>query len=234
MILSSEMIERICAHNTPVLCLDTCAVLDIMRDITRPTIHAHDVRAAFSMLEQAEREGVIVTLLAPQVIYELGEHQSSVETESVDAIGKFLEQVERIDEIAAMYGSAGSLHVAHLDGHAGRARTVMDRWVSMSLEPDPPADVTQRAFSRVNLGRTPAASGKQSMKDCVIVETYLDAISSLRSIGFAGRAVFASSNTKDYCASGTRRLSPDIASDFATVALEFAPTLGAAKHLLGV
>jgi hypothetical protein len=85
----------------------------------------------------------------------------------------------------------------------------------------------------VNRAITPARKGKDSVKDCVVIETYLEAVGALRDAGAAMPIVFASSNVKDYC-DESGRLKSDIVQEFAALRLEFAPNLGAAKHFLGI
>lgn len=72
------------------------------------------------------------------------------------------------------------------------------------------------------------------MKDCVIVEAYIETASQLRASGMTSPMVFASSNIKEYFAPSTRHLQEDIADDFAAVGIEYAPNWGAAKHSLGL
>ena len=72
------------------------------------------------------------------------------------------------------------------------------------------------------------------MKDCVIVEAYIEAANQLRAAGMTAPIVFASSNTKEYFAPNTRHLQNDISGDLAAVGMEYAPNFGAAKHCLGL
>ena len=72
------------------------------------------------------------------------------------------------------------------------------------------------------------------MKDCVIVECYLEVTGQLRRAGLSAPVVFVSSNTRDYHAPGSSHLAPDIAGDFGALQMEYAPNFGAAKHLLGL
>src|SRR6218665_1939229 len=90
------------------------------------------------------------------------------------------------------------------------------------------------AFRGVKEPRTRARRGKESMKDCVIVEAYIEAASQLRAAGMTAPMVFASSNTKEHFAPNTRHLQGDIAADLAAVGIEYAPNWGAAKHSLGL
>jgi hypothetical protein len=70
------------------------------------------------------------------------------------------------------------------------------------------------------------------MKDCVFVETYLDAAAGLRAEGFSEPVVFVSSNVTDYTGEGRRILVADLAAEFVQLKLEYAPNLPAAKHFL--
>lgn len=70
------------------------------------------------------------------------------------------------------------------------------------------------------------------MKDCVIVEAYLEVAQHLRAAGLDKPIVFTSSNTKEYFEPNTRHLPADIASDLRAVGMEYAPNFGAAKHFL--
>ena len=96
------------------------------------------------------------------------------------------------------------------------------------------AHIASRAFLRLNQARAPARKGKDSMKDCVVIETYLDVAARLRAAGLKSKIVFASSNTKDYTGDTRRALRPDLAEEFALLEMEYAPNLAAARHLLGL
>ena len=72
------------------------------------------------------------------------------------------------------------------------------------------------------------------MKDCVVIETYMDVIAKIRDAGLTSKVVFASSNTKDYMGETGRILNPDLAAEFAKLSIEYAPNLAAARHFLGL
>jgi hypothetical protein len=104
--------------------------------------------------------------------------------------------------------------------------------LGVSRDGDP--EIASRALLRLNQARTPARKGRDSMKDCVVIETYLDAVGELRAAGLESKIVFVSPNTKDYAGEPGRALKPDLAQEFATLGMEYAPNLAAAKHLLGM
>lgn len=226
-------ISRLVELGSPVLCVDTCTVLDVVRDITRETVTPADVRAGLALLAMAEAGSSLTILMAEQVSLEIAANVANVEQEARAALEKFLVQAQRIHDVAGAYGVQGPLQIHHLDGQVSRARPVLDRWVQVAHMVPHNDGVASRAFRRVNEPRTPARRGKESMKDCVIVEAYIEAASQLRAAGMTAPIVFASSNTKEYFAPNTRHLQADIAADLAAVCIEYAPNWGAAKHSLG-
>jgi hypothetical protein len=232
MSLSSQEVSRLVGQGLPVLCVDTCTVLDVVRDITRETVTTGDVNAGFALLSMAEEGSDLIVLMAEQVTLEIASNVASVEQEAQAALQKFLAQAQRIHDVAIAFGAQGNLQVRHLDGHVGRAQPVLDRWKQVAQVV--PHNDASRAFRRVNEPRTPARRGKESMKDCVIVEAYIEAAGQLRAAGMTAPIVFASSNTKEYFAPNTRHLQGDIAQDLGAVGIEFAPNFGAAKHNLGL
>lgn len=234
MSLSSQDIASLAMLGSPVLCVDTCTVLDVIRDITRETVVLNDVGAGLALLTAVETGSGLIALMAEQVSIELATHVSGVEDEARSGLAKFQSQAERIHDVAAAYGAQGALQVRHLDGHVNRARAVLDRWKNVVRLLPHNDGVASRAFRRVNEPRTPARRGKESMKDCVIVEAYLEAASQLRAAGLKAPIVFASSNTKEYYAPNTRQLQSDIAADLGAVGVDYAPNFGAAKYSLGL
>lgn len=233
MSLSTQTISRLVGLELPVLCVDTCTVLDVVRDITRESVTPANVNAGLALLAMAEEGSGLTVLMAEQVSLEIADNVENVEQEAQSALEKFLAQAQRIHDVAAAYGVQGHLQVRHLDGQVSRARPVLDRWVQVAQVVPHNDGVASRAFRRVNEPRTPARRGKESMKDCVIVEAYIEAASQLRAAGMIAPMVFASSNTKEYFAPNTRHLQGDIAADLAVVGLEYVPNWGAAKHSLG-
>lgn len=217
-----------------MLCVDTCTVLDVIRDITRETVFLHNVTAGLALLTAAETGPTLVVLMAEQVTIELADHVADVEGEAHKGLAKFQSQAQRINDVAAAYGAQGILQINHLNDHVSRAKMVLDRWTTVARLVPHNEGVGSRAFRRVNEPRTPARRGKDSMKDCVIVEAYIEAARQLRAAGLTAPIVFASSNTKEYYAPNTTHLQCDIAADLGAVDVEYAPNFGAAKYSLGI
>jgi len=232
--MAGTAIARITALGAPVLCFDTCTALDLVRDPTRDAVRAHERQAALALLAAAEGGTDLVLLMADQVAFEFKENVTAVEEEAIQALSRLKAQIRRIDALAAAYGISGQASLDHLDDHVTRARTVADRWIAAATPAQQGPDIASRAFLRLNQVQTPAKKGKDSMKDCVVIETYLDMVAQLRKAGLASKITFASSNTKDYAGATGTTLNADIASEFFAVGLDYAPNLAAAKHQLGL
>ena len=71
MSLSSQEVSHLVGLGLPVLCVDTCTVLDVVRDITRETVTTGDVNAGFALLSMAEEGSDLIVLMAEQVTLEI-------------------------------------------------------------------------------------------------------------------------------------------------------------------
>lgn len=231
--LPPQDLVRIRMLGLPVLCLDTCSILDLMRAITRDDINPANLKSAQELLSASEIGVRLVVLIAEQVSFELSANMQVIYDDAETALAKFRARTENIDDIARLYGANGAIDTTHLAGHVQRAKNVVERLVAAATLVPQNDKILAKAFLRVNQARTPGATGKQSMKDCVVVETYLEAVRSLRAHGHGERAVFLSSNTKDYFEPSTRHIAADIDADFAAVALEYAADWTIAKFFLG-
>ena len=92
-------------------------------------------------------------------------------------------------------------------------------------------DEVLKAYDRVKRGRPPATRAKQSVKDCMIAESYLRLAATLHTGGFPRNMVFATSNTKDYQQDHSS-LHPELRAEFRSVCLEYSPSWSAARHEL--
>ena len=233
MSIASVASAQIVASGQPVLCIDTCSLLDVMRDVTRETVLPVNAVSGLALLVAAEEASPrLWVLVAKQVHSELSDHEQTVEAEALKNLRRFRDQAARIDHIAGYFGAKGSITTAHLAGHVTAARAAFERWKTVGVEVETSPNALQRAFHRVNKGEAPASIGNQSIKDCVIVESYLEAIRNLRAAGMQARAVMLSSNTKDYGTSGNLRA--PLGLDFNAVQMTFATDHHYAKHLLGL
>lgn len=225
-------INLLAKKNVPVLFADTCILLDVIRDVTRDSVIKNDVDSGLHLLSEAEKGINLFVLIAPQVRTELIDNEGIVESESKNSLDKFIERITKVDTISSLYGASDNISLEHLKDHVDRAKSFLDRWKNIVYLVPQDESVLVRAFKRVTLSTAPAKKGKDSMKDCVVTETYLDAAKALRNAGLTAPLVFASSNTKDYCEG--KNLADGLVDDFKNYNILYSPNFGSAKYNLGL
>ena len=216
------------------LCMDTCIILDIIRDPTRSDIRPQEQVASLDLLHLAERGEDFIVFVAEQVHKEFHDNVDTVQKEARNALSRFRDLASKLDQLSDLYDSPGRIDLSHLDDHEARCRKVANRWLKASTPVPQSEQIVSRAFERVKLARTPAKKGKESMGDCVILETYLEHIRKLRKDGIMAPVVFVSSNTRDYAGNRGAVVRDDIRSEFDDLGLKYAPNLSAAKHFLNI
>ena len=125
--MSPQDVVRIASLGLPVLCTDTCSVLDIMRDPTRDSARAHERIAAQALLASMRTGPALISLVADQVRREFSDNAPKVKQEAAQALLKLRERIVRANDIDKAFGGAGVIDLAHLDDHVPRARAVADR-----------------------------------------------------------------------------------------------------------
>jgi len=224
-------VSSFASQTSPILCVDTCSLLDIMRDPTRDTARAHERQAAIDLVELAE-VGKLTCLIAEQVKTEFCDHDQSIQNEAKNKLTNLSDQVRRVSDIIAIFGSSQTVDLTHFDDHVLKARAVVQRWLDQLQPVKPGHDTHSKAFARLNANKAPAKRGKDSSKDCLVHETYLEVITKNRAAGSVSKIVFVSSNTADYCENRSV-LKSEIATEFSALSIEYAPNMAAAKYALG-
>lgn len=218
----------------PVLCLDTCVLLDMLRDPTRKDIHVHEQKSSLTLLIAAQSGTLFDVCVAEQVSREFQENVDLIEEEAKRQIKKLRTQVEKVNDLVSLHGPASGINLDHWDSHEARCRAFADVWMKTSTKLTQSANTLDNAYRRVIQARTPAQKGKQSIKDCVILETYLEYVQTLRSKGRSAPAVFVSSNTRDYVSNDRTTVKDDVKAEFNSLNLRYAPNMGAARGILGI
>ncbi len=233
MLTTAESVERICASAKALLCLDACAVLDIARDPTRDKFSGGHASAAVELLGRAESAPPGLSLLMNMTVRdEISTNLDQVEAES----GR---RLERLD--AAMRRTVGVLKavgVSLLDAPPQlsdlqfpvAARLVVQRFLNAAHVVEDDADSKVRAIDRVGRGIAPASRAKQSAKDCLIVETYLQVARGLRAAGFTEKIVLLTTNTSDFTTGSPSQPHADLIPDFAAVGMSLATDFLMARY----
>lgn len=218
-----EAIGELLATDRPVLFLDTCVLLDVIRSTHRCLKGCAEAAWHLAKLLSATPPvcSLVVSLLVPK---EWRDNVHGVTDETIRHLRRMEEQASHFDDACrALRIAVASPPTAY--GRCGLAEALRDRSQSLidqavRLDEDPGCRV--RAVERVVARVPPALKGQ--VKDSAIIEEYLAVCRGLRAAGFSRRRVYCTSNTADYCeASGS--LHASLAVEFASQSLIFTTQL---------
>jgi hypothetical protein len=221
--------RRLVAATSPVLCIDTCSLLDLIRDPTRSKFERRHADAALHLVARAEtRPATLMIVLTEQVINELDTNLDNVTADGKSAI----ERINLSLELFKAYGLLSSLPSPAVDPAAfvDAAKSIIQRFRRVAIITKGSAASQRRAWGRVSGPRAPARKGKESSKDCVIIENYLQLILEARAQGLTEKALLLTSNTADYADAPSHRLHRDLEPDFDSAGLEFASDFVRARY----
>jgi hypothetical protein len=217
---------QLSADDRPVLFLDTCVIVDIIRTTIR-CMGTHYVQRAIDLHGMLTSVPPGCALVVASVVpAEWGSHAPRTRDEVRNQLARIQDQAQHFHAacgalgVGLAYGlpayPAANLHDRLFD----LSREILDRGVV--LEPD--GGCATRAIGRVVAKLAPSRQGGE-MKDCVIAEECLELARQLRSNGFARKCVFCTSNTNGY-----GNPDPALAADFLAVNLTFTTNLPWALH----
>jgi hypothetical protein len=222
------------SNQRPVLLLDTCDFLDVVRGVAEGHLfHARSFRRVLGVLGLApNRFQVVITWL---VRHEWNQNLDDAHR----MVEKHLRDVdERIDEITEACG-LGGVPFAYsgprysdlpvLQGLVDLAERVMNQAVVLERE----VPCVERALSRVLDKRRP--SHKKEIKDSIHWEHYLELSRKLGGAGHALPRIFVSANKTDFWFNkDTPVLHPDLKDEADASGLLFFGKLDDALRLLGI
>jgi hypothetical protein len=222
-------VATIQARPAPVVFLDTCALLDVVRAPSRGA--ASTVEAATELLTGGTKK-------PPTVYLAIGcptptEWNDHVEEAVADATAA----VSCVDAVAQAWGFLGVAGLPVLPMHAlplpDRLKALSQDLLDAAILLDKDTDALSRAIDRVIHSQLPARKGGKGAKDSVILEHAIGLTDALRNAGFVPICIFVSSNTHDFAASGTTTLHPLLQPDFdPPTDLQYAVSLSRAVTIL--
>ena len=227
----SDAADRIMADPAPVVFVDTCSVLDLLRTY-RLGMKSDIISAASELVRRATASPRAAWLVAAELVQiEWSDHYDG----HVQALKGLIREVDgKLVHLIAAARLAiptrrtedyelSSLGLEGVLSQIGQA--LVDASISIADEQSM-AQGRQRAKG----GLPPAQKGKREYKDCEIIEHYLGLTLLLRSRSFNLSCVFVSSNSHDYGPAPTPNVPLD--QDFAAVRLAYVSNLTWALSLI--
>lgn len=202
MFLSSEDIsKRISNSSAPVLFIDTCIFLDILRSTFRDNIHVDAIAAALSLIKMSEIDPAKVWLLTNETVHaEWGDNIINVKQE----LEKEVKSLERTREKLVIAANV-ILKIEHPYGQKMTSINLQGHLENLSRNLLSHCLITEQDYNHCAMGMQrsikclpPAKKGKSEPKDCVIFEAFLDISEKVRKLGYRKEIYFVTSNSNDY------------------------------------
>ena len=228
----AEAEAQIQADNRPVLFLDTCIYLDIIRATDRCLDGC--VRSGWELLALLTAVPPQCTLVAASMIpTEWNDNAQKVQDEVNGKLKKIQEQAGMFHEACSALGISLTFGrpVYSSVGLIERLHDLSKELLERSIILDEDAGCNSRGLNRVRR-KIPPAERSTEAKDCVIVEEYLELTRQLHAKGFANKRVFCTSNKRDFGESGGNNLHPTLAAEFDMIDLRFTTNLPHAVYEL--
>ncbi|NDV28156.1 PIN domain-containing protein [Desulfovibrio sp. JC010] len=195
-----ETVSLLLSTPVPVLFLDTCAILDIIRlpfRIDEPTRASSYLTSAQKTIDLALNNNIQIILL-PNVPLE---YQDNV-AKTKDELSKHIKTLGQNIHVLNALLSPGSPSVPLdtidiLNNIENILKPTCDKILSNSIHIYQVDSLIVKASFRVAQNLPPSRKG--SIKDCIIYEHCLELSRQLRKNGFNKNLIFHTSNTKDFC-----------------------------------
>ena len=227
-------LDELATANLPVLLPDTCILLDVIRSPLRVTADAKAIQATQLLISAISETGNVGCIVARQVFDEHQENKGNVISETTNELKELQDKIKRIDGWCSALGLPSHTDISHYLGRISLVDGLVKKWISGSIIVETTDQIAGNAHRRVMEPKTPARPGKEAFKDCVVIETYLQAARDLRKQGHKDRIVFASSNTKEFVERPSSSLKPDIAAEFKELRIDYARALHEIPYRIGI
>ncbi|MFN7658712.1 MAG: PIN domain-containing protein, partial [Dolichospermum sp.] len=207
-ISSTELSEVIISAPAPVLFLDTCIILDIIRSPFRDKISTNnneistnEISASLELIRKTEANNRSVWLVTNEIVYtEWKENIETVKNELTEEIKKaelkrqkMVNAANIIFDIKHNFGQP--IQTLNLSEHLGNlSKSLLDKCEKIAIDDSHYVE----AMKRINKCDAPAQRGKNSAKDCQIFAAFLDIGKQLRNKNFHQNICFITTNYQDY------------------------------------
>ncbi|MBD2294995.1 hypothetical protein H6G06_16275 [Anabaena sphaerica FACHB-251] len=200
-ISSTELSEIIISAPAPVLFLDTCTILDIIRSPFRDNISTNEISASLELINKSKLNNRSVWLVTNEIVYtEWKENIATVKIELTEEIKKAELKREKMVNSANIifdfnHDFGQVIKTLNLPEHLKNlSKSLLDKCEKIAIDDSHYVE----AMKRINKCDAPAQRGKDSAKDCQIFAAFLDIGKQLRNKNFHQNICFITTNYQDY------------------------------------
>jgi hypothetical protein len=221
----ADTATQLAAAGVPVLFLDTCSILDVIRAPVRGL--GGCIEAASELLTMVTASPVLCNLVVGSFVPEEWNSNNQAVLAALSAhFDEMDQQAKHYHELCAHFGIPLSFSKPQYAASSlvSRVHDLSRRLLQVAVVIDPHPATQSRAYARVAVTRRRPCRKGGELKDCTILEEFLELCQQLQAVSFPQKKVFCSSNTVDYCAPGATP-HPEIDADCAAVGLQFTTNL---------
>ncbi len=219
----STIVASIQLRNVPVLFIDTCAILDILRVPMRQNINFSHLEGAKEIVDK-QKQSKISTVITTTIETEYNEHLHNTEIELARHISDLASNNERLINSIESIGLSYEFNVKNIykTELPTKLKEMAEEIIANSYIIEKDDECIKKAFARVETYAAPSRRGKSESKDCVIIEHFLKIASELRQLGFQKKFVFITSNSSDY--GKVSKLNPPLDTEFQNLLIAYCNT----------
>jgi hypothetical protein len=221
----ADLVRQLLAAPKPVICLDTCDILEVVQclDWERPSAARNTscVAVARRLLTTltADPDKAIVAI-TDLVVTEWNQNIAEIRDNAIRFLSQVDGVVRRPHQAAAAAGTTLPAYTdlsasALVDDLVALSRALLNQALRIDLD----VAGIDRAVGRVVAKRRPSQDGH--LKDSIHFEHYLELARGLRAAGFAEECVFVSKNRKDFWNGQQPSIHPDLAPETDDPAVQF-------------
>ena len=217
--------DQLVAADLPVIFLDTCILLDIIRAIKRR--YKNCISAAKELHAAATTPPPRCSMVVSHIVRkEWVDHEKELLDEVTRHLIEIEDQSKHFHDACDIFGIVPGFARANYAGHSMGERLceLSRQLLNCGIEVESDNECSGRAMERVIHGIPPSSKGHEA-KDCTILEEYLAVCRCLHAAGFGKKKVFCTSNTTDFCEIGGKGPHSKLAPDFTAVSLRFTADL---------
>lgn len=231
MVAVSAIISALEENPKPVLLIDTCAVLDIIRIPNKRNVQ--DLEGVNRIANVAFDSSPACVLVVGSIVpKEFSDNLEVVEKELTDFLSNLDDSVKRFEIACNAIGITFNRGYTFADmSLKDKLRYLAESMIGKAFVVDGEDRFKLLATKRSIEGKRPSRKG--TVKDCILTEEYLELARQLFSRSFNYPVVFISSNTRDFCAD-SKWLHPDLEKEFSTANLQYCQNWRHAVSLLGI
>jgi hypothetical protein len=183
----------------PILFIDTCSLLDIIRVPSHPNVKLSHLEGAKEAVKKAKSNSIYLVIT------------ETVEMEYKDNLSKTCVELERYTTKFAATGEkiVNSIECVELSYNfyisgieeirlAAELEKIANNVIDSSLILEENQECIHSAHERTKHYQAPAQRGKSESKDCVIIEHFLELSKRLREEGLTNPLIFITNNSSDY------------------------------------